>query len=56
MVKNSETVYRNKKEYGHKLLIDEIKIISESSLKAKLPLITTECWGIVNFKDWPGLN
>jgi Sugar-binding cellulase-like len=19
-------------------------------------LITTECWGIVDFKDWPGLN
>jgi hypothetical protein len=24
--------------------------------KAGLPLITTECWGIVDYKDWPLLK
>ncbi|RPI00157.1 MAG: hypothetical protein EHM72_10070, partial [Calditrichaeota bacterium] len=24
--------------------------------QAGLPLVTTECWGLVDFKDWPRLN
>ncbi|MGA2348572.1 MAG: cellulase-like family protein, partial [Candidatus Sulfotelmatobacter sp.] len=26
------------------------------SRKMKMPLITTECWGIVDYKDWPLLK
>ena len=29
---------------------------AEWSRFAKKPLITTECWSIVDYKDWPGLN
>ena len=56
LVKNSERVYLEKKEYWHKLLRDEIAVIANAAKKANQPLITTECWGIVDFKDWPGLN
>ncbi len=56
LVKNSERVYLEKQEYWHKLLRDEIKTIANAAKKANQPLITTECWGIVDFKDWPGLN
>ena len=56
LVKNSERVYLEKKEYWHQLLRDEIKLIASAARKANQPLITTECWGIVDFKDWPGLN
>lgn len=56
LVKNSERVYREKQDYWHELLKDEIQIIATAAKKANLPLITTECWGIVDFKDWPGLN
>ncbi|MBN1479491.1 hypothetical protein JXA70_04390 [candidate division KSB1 bacterium] len=30
--------------------------MATAARKTNLPLITTECWGIVDFKDWPGLN
>ncbi len=56
LVKNSERVYLENQEYWHKLLRDEIKTIANAARKANQPLITTECWGIVDFKDWPGLN
>ena len=56
LVKNSERVYLEKKEYWHKLLREEITVIANAAKKANQPLITTECWGIVDFKDWPGLN
>jgi len=56
LVQNSERVYRERKAYWHKLLTDEIHIVASSARKANLPLVTTECWGIVDFKDWPGLN
>lgn len=56
LVKNSERVYNEKKEYWHQLLRTEIDLIASAARKANQPLITTECWGIVDFKDWPGLN
>lgn len=56
LVKNSERVYYERKDYWHKVLLDEIDLIANSAKKANQPLIITECWGIVDFKDWPGLN
>ncbi|MBN2010050.1 cellulase, partial [candidate division KSB1 bacterium] len=56
LVKNSERVYRERQEYWHQQLVDEIHVVATAARKANLPLITTECWGIVDFKDWPGLN
>lgn len=56
LVENYEKVYYGKKDYWQKLLTDEISLIARSAASAGQPLITTECWGIVDFKDWPLLK
>lgn len=52
----AETLYRSKPEYWQKKLTDGITRLSEWSKQTGKPLITTECWGIVDYKDWPMLN
>lgn len=56
VVKNAEPLYRSNPEYWKKLLADKIQLTAKCAARAKLPLITTECWGIVDYKDWPLLN
>jgi len=56
LVENSEKVYYEKPDYWKKILTDGIQLVAESAKKAELPLITTECWGLVDFKDWPLLK
>ena len=56
LVLNYERVYNERKEYWQKQLINEIQLVAKSAKTAGLPLITTECWGIVDFKDWPLLK
>jgi sugar phosphate isomerase/epimerase len=56
LVAEYEGIYKEKPEYWKKLLTDKIQLIAEQSIKTKLPLITTECWGIVDYKDWPLLS
>lgn len=56
VVNNAERLYNEKPSYWQKLLVDKIKLLSEVARKEKMPLITTECWGIVDYKDWPLLS
>jgi len=56
MVANYEKAYYDRKPYWQKQLTDEIQLVARSARAAGLPLITTECWGIVDFKDWPLLK
>jgi hypothetical protein len=56
LVANYENVYNSKKDYWQKMLTDEIQIIANAAKSAGKPLVTTECWGIVDFKDWPQLK
>jgi hypothetical protein len=56
MVANYEKAYYDRKPYWQKQLTDEIQLVARSARSAGLPLITTECWGIVDFKDWPLLK
>jgi len=56
LVAEYQGIYNEKPEYWKKLLTDKIKLAAEHTAKAKLPLITTECWGIVDYKDWPLLS
>lgn len=51
-----EQLYMDKKQYWHTGLLNQIQVVEDLSLKFNLPLITTECWGIVDFKDGPLLN
>jgi len=52
----ADDTYRARPDYWQKLLADTIDRHAAVSRKMKMPLITTECWGIVDYKDWPLLK
>ena len=54
--KNAERVYREKPEYWQGLLTKRINQMGDIARRLKRPLMTTECWGIVDYKDWPLLD
>jgi len=54
--KYAEKTYREKPEYWLKKLKDRIDLSVRWSEKSKLPIITTECWNIIDYKDYPMLN
>ncbi len=56
VAKYAEKLYREKPEYWIEGLKKQIKHAAEWSKHSKKPLITTECWGLVTYKDWPLLN
>jgi hypothetical protein len=49
-------VYRARPEYWQKGLTQGIAAFGEVSRAMGMPLITTECWGVVDYKDWPLLQ
>ena len=53
---NAERVYREKPDYWNNLLLTQIKETAAVANRIGKPLITTECWGIIDYKDWPMLN
>ena len=48
-------LYGERPEYWDKLLTDKIARLADSARRAQQPLMTTECWAIVDYKDWPML-
>lgn len=56
LVAEYEVVYRSRPQYWKKLLTDKIYLTAGQSAKMNRPLISTECWGIVDYKDWPLLS
>ena len=52
----AEEIYRARPEYWQKALMQAIDRHAAVSRKMKMPLITTECWGSVDYKDWPLLK
>jgi hypothetical protein len=52
----AEGVYRARPEYWQNLLTQTIERHAVVSRKMKMPLITTECWSLVDYKDWPLLK
>ena len=52
----AEAIYRARPEYWQNQLVSAIDRHAAVSRKMKKPLITTECWGIVDYKDWPLLK
>lgn len=52
----AEDLYRARPEYWQKALLDTIDRHAALSRKMRMPLITTECWGSVDYKDWPLLQ
>lgn len=56
LVERGESIYRNREEYWLGLLEAEIRGAATTAQALGLPLITTECWSIVDYKDWPLLD
>jgi hypothetical protein len=52
----ADETYRARPEYWQGLLTKEIDRLAAWSKKMGLPQITTECWAIVDYKDWPLLK
>jgi hypothetical protein len=57
LAEKAEMLYRSKPDYWKKRLEDGIRTLAaEWSVASGKPLITTECWSLVDYKDWPLLN
>lgn len=56
LAEKAEPLYRSKPAYWQSLLRQHIMRTADSLKPHKQPLMTTECWGVVDFKDWPLLN
>jgi len=56
IVDNAEKAYKSREKYWKKLLVDEINWIGKIAREKNIPLVTTECWALVDYKDWPLLE
>jgi hypothetical protein len=56
LVEKSEPLYKSRPEYWNNILTTAIKQLAADAGAVNKPLITTECWSIVNYKDYPMLN
>lgn len=56
LVERAKPLYDAKPEYWNAKLRERIHLAAEWSRAAHRPLITTECWGLVDYKDWPLLD
>jgi len=56
LVEDAERIYDADRSYWLRLQESHIDKVVEESLALNQPLITTECWGIVDYKDWPLLD
>lgn len=52
----ADDVYHARADYWQKALLKTIDDHAAVSHQMKIPLITTECWAIVDYKDWPLLK
>ncbi len=56
LVNNAKRVYFDKRDYWDSKLKETIELCAEWSRRSGKPLITTECWSLVDYKDWPLLE
>jgi hypothetical protein len=56
LVQRAEPLYRSDPDHWQRALRQGIEMAAEWSRTAGRPLITTECWAIVDYKDWPLLT
>jgi hypothetical protein len=56
LVRNGERIYRAGPDHWQGLLREKIQILARNFKHTGLPLITTECWSVVDYKDWPLLD
>ena len=56
LAKHAYHVYSERPDYWKALLKQGIRDLAQVSAEQGLPLATTECWGIVDYKDYPMLR
>jgi len=56
LVRHGEAVYRADPAHWLGLLTNLIEQAAAGSRHAGRPLVTTEAWSVVDYKDWPGLD
>jgi hypothetical protein len=56
LARNGRRVYHERKDHWNALLTNKITSTAECSRQVGKLLMTTECWGVVNYKDWPLLE
>jgi hypothetical protein len=56
VVANGRREYESNQAHYDRLLFDQIDLAANWSRGSGLPLVTTECWALVDYKDWPGLE
>ncbi len=56
MAEKAEPLYKANKPYWDQILTSSIRQFAADARVANKPLVTTECWGMVNYKDYPMLD
>jgi hypothetical protein len=56
LVDKAKPLYESKPDFWKSKLLDGVHFAQSWSHKSGLPLITTECWSLVDYKDWPLLD
>lgn len=56
LVRHGEKLYRSNPDHWRAVARQAVLTTAEIGRAMKRPLVTTECWGIVDYKDWPGLK
>jgi hypothetical protein len=56
LVDRGKPLYLSKPDYWKGKLRYRINLVANWSRVSKRPLITTECWSLVDYKDWPLLD
>lgn len=56
LVDRAKSVYFSNPQSWNAKLIERIQVAAEWSRISGKPLITTECWSLVDYKDWPLLE
>lgn len=56
MALNAERLYRSRPDHWKSRLLHGVDLLAEWGRTSGKPLITTECWSVVDYKDWPMLK
>jgi hypothetical protein len=56
VARDGERIYRERPAYWQAGLTEAIDRMAAFSASSGKPLVTTECWGLVDFRDWPGMR
>ncbi len=56
VVQHAEKLYREDPDHWRRILLERINRAASQSRTTRLPLMTTESWALVDYKDWPLLS